>query len=59
MVFMVIKKQASKNKSRVGLFIPGGIFLGLGLGLLLDNLAAWMFLGMAAGFIALALTKDK
>lgn len=56
---MVSKKHDEKIKSRVGLFIPGGIFLGLGLGMLLNNVAAWMFLGMAAGFIALALTKDR
>jgi uncharacterized ion transporter superfamily protein YfcC len=65
----MVSKQQSTNKTshlptnkkddRSGLFIPGGIFLGMGLGLLLNNLPAWLFLGMAAGFIAMALVKKN
>ena len=48
-----------KEEDRSGLFIPAGIFLGLGLGFLLGNLVAWFFLGMAAGFIGMGISKHR
>ncbi len=46
-----------------GLFIPAGILVGMGVGLLVENVAAFMFIGLGAGFLLFALTsiyyKDK
>ena len=50
------KKQTSdKNPA---LFIPAGIFLGMGIGLLIDRLVAGMFIGFGAGFLLFALVSN-
>ncbi len=51
--------MAKKKEDRSGLYIPAGIFLGMGLGFLLGNFVAWFFLGMAAGFIAMAISRHN
>ncbi len=48
-----------KKDDRSGIFIPAGLFVGMGLGFLLGNFVAWMFLGLGAGFLGMALTKHK
>lgn len=46
-----------KDRSGAGaLFIPGGLFLGFGIGFLFNNLVPWVFLGLGAGFIAFAIS---
>lgn len=48
----------TKDKKDIsGLFIPAGIFIGMGIGFLLDELVAGLFLGMGAGFLLMAITK--
>jgi len=49
--------ENSKLNDAGSLFIPAGIFLGAGLGFLLGNFTAWLFLGFGAGFVAFALTN--
>jgi hypothetical protein len=57
------KKSAKKNKkeekcdckSKGGLFIPAGLFVGFGVGFLMNNLVPWMFIGLGAGFLGFAL----
>ena len=44
-----------KKKNNGGLFIPAGIIIGMGIGFLVDNLVAWMFIGLGAGFLAFAI----
>jgi len=39
------------------LFIPAGIFLGFGLGFLLNNIPAWMFIGFGVGFVGFAIAS--
>jgi hypothetical protein len=34
-----------------GLFIPGGLLVGMGIGFLVNNIAAGLFIGLGAGFI--------
>jgi uncharacterized membrane protein len=46
-----------KNDDRSGLFIPAGLFLGMGVGFLFDQLTAGMFIGMGAGFVAMTIVK--
>jgi len=49
-------KKKEDRKSSGGLFIPAGIFLGMGVGFLVGNVPAGMFIGMGAGFVAFAIT---
>jgi asparagine N-glycosylation enzyme membrane subunit Stt3 len=55
------KKSTTSDKKmkKEGLFVPAGIFLGLGLGFLLGNLVGWMFLGLGAGFLTMALLRKN
>jgi hypothetical protein len=49
------KEQKKKKEDFGGLFIPAGIFVGMGIGFLTDQLVAAMFIGMGAGFFLFAL----
>jgi hypothetical protein len=51
------KSERKKEDDRSGLFIPAGIFIGLGLGLAFGQAAAGLFIGLGAGFLAMALMK--
>jgi hypothetical protein len=45
-----------------GLFIPAGLFIGMGIGWALGYLVQGLFIGLGAGFLAMAivwLTKGK
>lgn len=46
-----------KKSDRSGLFVPAGIFLGMGVGFLIGNLLAGLFIGLGSGFLAMALSK--
>lgn len=39
-----------------GLFIPAGIFIGMGIGFLIDQLVPSMFIGLGAGFVLFAIS---
>ncbi|USN46056.1 MAG: hypothetical protein H6502_00320 [Candidatus Woesearchaeota archaeon] len=55
----VVVQAKAKKDDRSGIFIPAGIFLGMGIGFLLSNLVAWLFIGLGVGFLAMALAKLK
>jgi hypothetical protein len=50
-------KEPKKNrrKGASGLFIPAGLFLGMGIGWALGFLVQGMFIGLGAGFLAFAI----
>jgi hypothetical protein len=50
-------KQIEKKSDASGLFIPAGLFLGLGAGFLLDEIVAGLFIGLGVGFVGLALAR--
>ncbi|MFC1789821.1 hypothetical protein ACFLYY_02515 [Patescibacteria group bacterium] len=50
-----IKEQKDK-KGISGLFIPAGLFIGMGIGFLTDELVSGMFIGLGAGFALFAIT---
>lgn len=50
------KIEEKKDKGKGGLFIPAGLFIGMGIGFLTDNLVAGMFIGLGAGFAAFAIS---
>jgi hypothetical protein len=39
-----------------GLFIPGGLLTGMGIGFLTDNVPAGLFIGLGLGFVCYALS---
>lgn len=47
----------SKTKDNPGgLFIPGGLLMGMGFGFLFNNVPAGLFIGLGLGFILFALS---
>jgi hypothetical protein len=52
----MVEEKKKDNRGFGALFIPAGIFIGMGLGFLLGNFAAWMFLGFGLGFLGFAIT---
>jgi hypothetical protein len=46
--------RRSRGYSYGGPAFPGGIILGIGLGILLDDFWAWLLIGIGAGFILMA-----
>ena len=53
----MVKKAKEKNmmKGAAGMVIPGGLFIGLGVGFLINQLVAGLFIGLGAGFVLSAL----
>jgi hypothetical protein len=50
------QKKECKNES-AGIFVPAGLFIGMGLGIVYNNIPAGIFFGLGAGFLLLALAK--
>ncbi len=48
-------KETKKRKGTSALFIPGGLFVGMGIGFATNNLVPGLFIGLGAGFIIFAL----
>ena len=48
-------KEEKKKDKLGGLFIPAGLFIGMGMGFLFNQLVAGMFLGLGLGFIGMIL----
>ena len=48
--------KQKKSKDMGGLFIPAGLFIGMGFGFMYDNLIAGLFIGLGAGFAAYGLS---
>jgi hypothetical protein len=59
----VNKKRVERVKNRKerresgGLFIPAGLFIGMGIGFLFNQLVEWLFIGLGVGFLLFALTN--
>ncbi|MCF7834839.1 hypothetical protein K9M48_02165 [Candidatus Gracilibacteria bacterium] len=55
------EKISTKNikKTGEGLFIPGGLLLGMGFGFAFDNLVAGLFIGLGLGFIVFGILTMK
>ncbi|MFW5747002.1 MAG: hypothetical protein ACOCWQ_05645 [Nanoarchaeota archaeon] len=48
--------QKKKSDDRSGLFIPAGLFIGMGLGFLSGQFVAGLFIGLGCGFLGMAVT---
>jgi len=54
-----IRKSKKQNEDSRGLFIPAGLFIGMGFGLIANQLIGGIFLGLGFGFLGIILTKRK
>ncbi|MBU0957742.1 MAG: hypothetical protein KKF56_02935 [Nanoarchaeota archaeon] len=48
------KKEDKHNDKPEAYFIPGGIIAGIGIGLLINQVAAFTLIGLGAGFLLMA-----
>ncbi len=52
-------EQPKKHKGVSGLAIPAGLFIGMGIGFLVGNIAAGIFLGLGGGFLIMLIVRVK
>ena len=52
---MQSNRQIVGKNNRAALFIPTGLFIGLGIGFLINNVIAGTLLGLGAGFLVFAI----
>ena len=52
-------EETKKKWEVVGLFIPAGLFIGMGIGWALGYLVQGLFIGLGAGFLAMAIARLK
>ncbi len=50
------QKPPKKGGGKGALFIPAGLFLGFGIGFMINNIPAGMFVGLGAGFAGFAIS---
>ncbi len=46
-------EDQKKHWNITGVAIPAGLFIGMGVGFLVDNITAGIFLGLGGGFLAM------
>ena len=51
--------ESKKRWAVSGLFIPAGLFIGMGIGWALGYLVQGLLIGLGAGFLAMAITRLK
>jgi len=44
-------KERKDKRGITALFIPGGLFIGMGIGFLTGNLVPGMYIGLGSGFV--------
>ena len=49
--------EPKKQKGISGVAIPAGLFIGMGIGFLVDELVAGMFIGLGSGFLAMLILR--
>ena len=52
-------EQPKKQKGVSGLAIPAGLFIGMGVGFLVDNIVAGLFIGLGGGFLVMLIVRAK
>ena len=51
----VKEPKKDKRKASSALFIPAGLFIGMGIGVAINNLVPGLFIGLGAGFLLFAI----
>ena len=52
-------EETKQKKDISGLFIPAGLFLGMGIGWVFGYLVPGLFIGLGAGFLGMALVRMR
>lgn len=52
-----MSEQSKKQKGVSGLAIPAGLFIGMGVGFIVDDLVAGMFIGLGSGFLVMIILR--
>ena len=52
-------EKINKKEDVSGLFIPAGLFLGLGFGFFTQQIVVGIFIGLGFGFLGMAVSKHK
>ena len=52
-------ENPKKHKGVSGVAIPAGLFIGMGIGLAVDELVAGLFIGLGAGFLIMLIVRAK
>ena len=52
-------EQPKKHKGVSGLAIPAGLFIGMGIGFVTDELVGGLFIGLGVGFIIMLIVRAK
>jgi hypothetical protein len=52
-------EQPKKGKGITGVALPAGLFIGMGIGFLIDNITAGIFLGLGGGFLTMLILRIK
>ena len=50
-------EQPKKRKGVSGLAIPAGLFIGMGVGFLVDEITAGLFIGLGGGFLGMIIVR--
>jgi hypothetical protein len=50
-------EQPKSRKGVTGLAIPAGLFIGMGVGILVDNTSAGVMLGLGVGFLGMIILR--
>lgn len=56
---MAKDRKNKKEGDLSGLAIPAGLFIGMGVGFLNNNLVPWMFIGLGVGFLLMWITHSR
>ena len=57
---MTEESEESRQKKDIsGLFIPAGLFLGMGIGWIFGQLVPGLFVGLGAGFLGMAIARMR
>jgi len=49
--------EPKKQKGISGVAVPAGLFIGMGIGFLVDDFVAGMFLGLGSGFLLMIILR--
>jgi len=52
-------EETKQKKDISGLFIPAGLFLGMGTGWIFGQLVPGLFVGLGAGFLGMAIARMR
>jgi len=54
---VIVSDQPKKRIGVSGVAVPAGLFIGMGIGFLVDELVAGMFIGLGGGFLGLIILR--